>query len=573
MNKSLIRAGSLILAAGLMLMPLHSANAFPATQKKLIEAGWERPDASDLLKYQKQIEKSPYDGIVLMLMGKDDAGKGVSLQNRIFEPMPLKLKWFAEDSKELKSFHSTKLTDNFVRVSTSRNTPDWFDDAAWKQVIDNWKIAATIAKEGNLKGICFDPEMYSGAELFTYNAQKYAKKYTFDQYRAKVRQRGREIIQAVSSIYPDMVFFTFRMNDINRSHAKNIQASRYNLYPALINGWLDVAPPEMTFVDGGESAYTYSEPDDFLKTANWIRNTGLQLIAPENRRKYRAQVQVSFGLYLDAYSYYKLNSSDSRDRRYALQPLDGSRLNRLQSNVNAAVDAADEYVWTWGEHYRWWPTDTKNVNPQTWEEVLPGTTKVLLQAVHPELAAAAQQAKFDQLIQEKKVTNLLTNSDFSNTAHNTAKAALDWQTNNAPVGWSTWQKKVDSQPPGIFSVDPKGGEHGGNAASLAGMFQGFFIQQIPVKAGEEYFARVRVHQSGAGIPRLDVRWQNESGWTDSQNFLVDTQQAKDDWITLTLPATVPAGATKLIVLIGVDGQSHAGDKVWFDNVQLYKMPS
>jgi len=563
-----------LLTAGIVLAPLSQAHAYEMPSKKLIEAGWERPDASDLLKYQKEIEKSPYDGIVLMLLAKDDTNSTIPLQTRVFDPAPLKLSWFETDIKQLKSFHSDKLTDNFVRVSVSRNTPDWFDDAGWKRVVENWKVVATVAREGNLKGVCFDPEMYSGATIFTYGAQKNAKQYSFDQYQEKARQRGREVLEAVSHIYPDMVFFTFWMNNINRKHTKNIEASRYNLYPAFINGWLDAAPPAMTFVDGGESAYTYDKPEDFLRTANWQRNTGLSLVAPENRLKYRSQVQVGFGLYLDAYSYYKLNSKDSRDQRYALQPLNGSRLNRLESNVNAAVEAADEYVWTWGEHYRWWPTNTKNVSPQSWEDVLPGTTKVLLNAVHPERVAAQVQAEFDRLVKAKKISNLLTNGDFANAAANTSKPVADWETRNAPVGWSTWQKKMAARQPGMFSIDPQGGEKGGNAACLTGMFEGFFIQGIAVKPGEQYYARVRARQDGGGLVRLDVRFQNEQGWTDAQKYLIVSPEQKQPgkWITLATPVTVPAGATKLFVLLGANGQNSAADKVRFNDAELYKVP-
>ena len=35
-------------------------------------------------------------------------------------------------------------------------------------------------------------------------------------------------------------------------------------------------------------------------------------------------------------------------------PLDGSRLRRLATNLAAARDAADEYVWVYGEQCNWW---------------------------------------------------------------------------------------------------------------------------------------------------------------------------------------------------------------------------
>ena len=241
------------ISAGLILAQLHAAQAFSPPRKKLIEAGWDRMNASQLLQNQQEAEQSPYDGTVLSLVGEDDGGKTVNLKDLVFAPKPLQKKWFAKEINALKSFHSTKLTDNFAAITVRGNPPDWFDDKGWKVIADNWKIAAAIAKEGNLKGLCFDPEMYSGAKLWTYAAQQDTRKHSYAEYSAKVRQRGREIIRAVSSVYPGMVFFTFRMNDINKAYTDGgIESSNYGLYPAFINGWLDGASPLMTFVDGGE---------------------------------------------------------------------------------------------------------------------------------------------------------------------------------------------------------------------------------------------------------------------------------------------------------------------------------
>ncbi|NPV46799.1 MAG: hypothetical protein HPY69_07565 [Armatimonadetes bacterium] len=38
---------------------------------------------------------------------------------------------------------------------------DWFDDPAWENIEDHWRIAAWLARQGNLKSILFDPERYN----------------------------------------------------------------------------------------------------------------------------------------------------------------------------------------------------------------------------------------------------------------------------------------------------------------------------------------------------------------------------------------------------------------------------
>jgi len=556
----------LAIASGLLLLSFQPAHAFAPPQKKLIESGWERTGTGDLLKYQKQMEETPYDGVVIYLRGNDDAGKLVTLGYKVFAPSPLKLSWFKDDIKNLQSFHSKQLTDNFAVITVKGNPPDWFDDKGWATIIDNWKVAATIAKEGGLKGLFFDPEMYSGATLFTYQAQPGAKQHSFAEYCAKVRQRGKQIIAAIAQIDPDMVFFTTRMNDINSSYADGgLEGSSYSLLPAFINGWLDAAPPQMTFVEGGESAYYFSQPAQYLHLANWIRNTGLVFVAPENRRKYRAQVQVSFGMYLDIYSYYHQSNVPEKYKRRAAQPLDGSVLNRLDSNINAAVNAADEYVWTWDEHYHWWTTTNKSAGDKTWEEVLPGTSNVLLNATHPQRAAAERDAKIDALLQQKKIQNLLQNPKFTETTTNP----------KIPKNWNTWKglDKEGKTRPGVLDVQTNA--NGGNAVCIAGVpREGNFAQGIAVKPGERYYIRTFGSQWGNGNSWLDVRWSSDKGWIDrNKNQRTVAKKTKDGGpFELTLVVTVPPDATKMVVILEGGNQLTPGDKVCYSRAGVFRLP-
>ena len=55
----------------------------------------------------------------------------------------------------------------------------------------------------------------------------------------------------------------------------------------------------------------------------------MNLVAPENREKYRRQVQAGFGFYLDMY----LNEGGV----FYFPPLEGSRLKRLYRNLSESV--------------------------------------------------------------------------------------------------------------------------------------------------------------------------------------------------------------------------------------------
>ena len=213
--KSLFPSGLLTTGAllGLLFTPLLSARE--VSRKKLIHGGWERPDSSDLLQYLREIEKTPYDGVILMLQGRDDEQKPVYVQ-KAFEAVPWKREWFLKNIDDLKKVRSTRLVHDFVRIATNPGNVDWFDDEGWAQIIDHWRIAAWIAKEGNLKGICFDAEPYSRPFFqMKYKAQAHRDQYTFEQYETKARERGRQVMEAIRSEYPGMTLFTFFMNSYN----------------------------------------------------------------------------------------------------------------------------------------------------------------------------------------------------------------------------------------------------------------------------------------------------------------------------------------------------------------------
>ncbi|MBM3277191.1 MAG: hypothetical protein FJY95_03810 [Candidatus Handelsmanbacteria bacterium] len=151
---------------------------------------------------------------------------------------------------------------------------------------------------------------------FDYKAQPQAAHHTFGEYLAKARQRGQEVMGAMTAEYPDLTVLTFFMNaylvDSNPYHGPSpigLQNPRpalflhsYGLYPAFIDGWLDVLPLSAILVDGDEHAYGFTTPTEFHGAAGRIKGAGQELVSPANRAKYRNQVQVGFGLYLDAHA-------------------------------------------------------------------------------------------------------------------------------------------------------------------------------------------------------------------------------------------------------------------------------
>src|SRR4029078_9248931 len=76
------------------------------------------------------------------------------------------------------------------------------DDSAWAGIIDSFKSIAELAKETGSKGIALDTEPYTIA-LFD-SRKLLITPTTREQLRDKVYLRGQQIMQAMTTAYPDI---------------------------------------------------------------------------------------------------------------------------------------------------------------------------------------------------------------------------------------------------------------------------------------------------------------------------------------------------------------------------------
>jgi hypothetical protein len=456
--------------------------------KKLIAVGWDLfSDTGWIREHREEMEKRPFDGILINVVGRRDDGKDQPLRLAFSRPA-WKHEWFAAAAADLKAAGFTRFTDNFLLVGANPGDVDWFDDEGWRNVVEHWRIAARLARAAGVKGLGFDPEPYHPPyAAFTYAAQAERDRHTFDAYAAKARARGREVMTAVAAEYPDVTILSFFLDSLCASAAghadpRPLLAGRgYGLLPAFVDGWLDAAPPGATMVDGHESSYLYNSDIQFLDAANLIRGACQELVSPENRAKYRAQVQTGFGIYLDAY----VNPPSSN---WYVDGKGGPRVERLRANTAAAVRAADRYVWIYGEKCRWWPTPNKGVTGKTWPEALPGCEDALRMARDP---LDWGQWKVGELRNAGTLKDLAVNGDFSarrpeaagaGPVEPAAGAAGDTRTKEIrlPADWLTWQ---DDKSKGTFAWDGDVGAAGKGAARLSGMADGCFIQKIKARPG------------------------------------------------------------------------------------------
>ncbi len=530
---------------------------------KLIETGWDHANPERMRQNLEVMEQTPFQGLVIEFSGPGgQPGYRYVHSGEVWDESAIPA--IIED---LRAVQPEQLRDRFLQVNANPGDVDWFDDAGWEQIVHHWRIAARVAKQGGLTGILFDPEPYRDPwRQFAYASQPQADEHSFAEYYARARQRGREVMTVVAEEFPDITLFCYFMLSVTATaaHLDNpidgLVGDSYGLYPPFIDGWLDVAPETVTFVDGCERAYHFNSQLEYLGAANLIRNTCRRLVSPENRYKYRAQVQVSFGVYLDAYA----NPPDSR---WYIDPGELTPTQRLQANVSTALAVADEYVWVYGEQACWWPTPHRRAGEHRWPELLPG--------IDAALWAAANPAGYVERLMNQRgdaLANLFINGDFSGQAGPPAPGAAtapDWEQGAAPPGWSFWQAGISEGRPGW---DREVGHDAPGSGTLTAVGEGCLIQSIEVRPGETYGICAWRRIQGEGSATIRVRWQTPEGrWHAEQlDKMLGTSTPAEEWGRMAGLVTVPDGAGKLIVLLQASGQRSEDDVIWWDDVVVFR---
>jgi hypothetical protein len=550
-------------AAGLVLVLITqmvlAVEPSPA-RKKFIELGWDIPSTALLRESWREMEQStPFDGVMFKVETKDDQGRKLSSE-AIWDSRPWKREWLEAALADLKACRFTRFTDNFVRFNATPGNLDWAEDAGWAALAEKAGHFVWLMKQAGAKGLAIDFESY-GAHQFKFDA---GKDRGFADTATLARKRGGQFVQAIAREFPEAVLLTLWMNSINLKAGASdtpdaiLASSGYGLLPAFIDGMLDDAPSAMVFVDGCENGYYMDSAEEYLRAAHEMRSwngSALRLVSPANRAKYRQQVQAGFGFYLDMF----LNEATNR---YYRGPLSGSRLARLERNLGFAHEAADEYVWVYGEQCRWWgqPLNVpKSVGQgRLWEEAMPGITRAIAYVRDPLSAAKDEIAR---LCAAGTLTNLARNAEFTRPA-SPKDGAL-------PAEFSAWQDEKTSE--GKFVWDAAVGDGSARATAVR---WGCFLQSHEVKPGETYAVQTDCLSRDSSYPTLIVRWQTaESRWTheaDDRTFAF--KPGAGEWRRAFGVVRVPPDVGKLLILLNVTGPGDATNACWFDNLAVYRLP-
>lgn len=525
-----------MLAAGLALAV--RAEGWEPVSRKFIGHGWDLLAAlpEEVLAHADAFDRTALDGVTLMIDARLGDGRRISHASVMTDPP-----WPREQLKDRIAVFREIVKHPSLRHSflsswwAPRRRLSWNDDAAWSNFAANMGTVAWLAKAGGLRGILVDAEDYPRTEQYVLQTND----APYDVTARLARRRGAQVFGEIFREFPDAVFLSFWMLSLAPSYfmAENpLEAAkaRHDLWPWFVNGMLDVLPPEARFVDGNEHAYRYeAEKGQFYRSACQQRTAALGLVAPENRQKYLAQLRAGFGLYLDSY----VNPTNSP---WYFGPVDGSRLTHFVRNLAQAADAADEYIWVYGEKKAWVPwrgtRSGRFDGCPTWDDVLPGFSDEMLGVRSPRALLAR---RLDELRRAGGDANLAA---------------------RATRPWPTWQD--EKKPRGRLGAE-------GDAVFLEGAANGCHLVHVAdVRPGELYGLLARMKGVGGTAVvywQKDGRWQ----WQLPGVSLAFGPEADGGWRAGEAVARVPTGADRLVLQLAA--HQHPGEKVVFESVKVIKL--
>ncbi len=332
--------------------PCNSQQTSPTMKtKRLIEFGWDEPTTRFMRDHIAEMEQTPFEGCVFRFRfwpknanpeNSDQAAWG----RRRFEEADIQP---ALDDLKVTTFKTFK--HNFLRMSVTPADLDWFDD--YSSVLNNIRLIARVAKAGNSKGILFDTEEYVN-RIFTYSLQRDAKTKSFSSYASQVHLRGKQVMEAMQSEFPDIVvMFTYGYAlpwSESNDGRKSMSETEHGLLASFIDGMVSEAKGKTRFIDGNELAYSYTKTSHFSKGRSALTRD-LKMIV-ENPAAYSRLFTISHGIWMD-YNWRQLGWNMKTPSRNPRNPA------LMEILTRQALLEADEYVWIYSETPQWWTAKGK----------------------------------------------------------------------------------------------------------------------------------------------------------------------------------------------------------------------
>ena len=549
---------SICLACGLLFS--LSAQA----RNRVIAYGWDvlRSSTEDFLANAEAWDEVPVDGVVFTLNAPNPAG-GMFMHRRIPTDKGWTYAAFAPQVQVLRQLVARKslahsMAGAWFQGHKAKNRLDWRDDGAWANFASNMGVLARIVREAGLDGICIDNEDYGKCRQF----YRQEGELSFNELRALARRRGREVFEPVFKEKPDIALLAFWFLSMDAAYltADDLQAKERelgDLWPAFIEGMLEVMPDTATFHDGNEKAYYYrAETGDYLRSTVRILTRFAEILEPRFRDKYRARVRASAGFYMDNYV-----QKDSSSYHYLPPTKGGTQVDRFCDNYMQADEACGGYIWFYGEKHPWidWRggTDKPWRRAPTWNDAMPGLHDIFAARRDTVAFAVRKCAALDAV---GTATNLVANGDCALPGG----GASGFREGKWAKGFTGWKGKAEK---GVMGTDLGVGRGDSASLRLDSVKKGCmitFVQDLPPGAS----VLVRLYAKGEN-PAATIYFSNKGKWRFplGNTKAAFAEAGADGWRAGYAVVTIPHGADGFGLQMG----GSAEGTVWYDDIAAYLM--
>ncbi len=373
-----------------------------ANKKFLIFAdgySWYSHTAKNFIENYSTISQLPFSGFIVV---------GDSFTNRVMkQEQVVTYDEVWQEVKGLKGLYRDK--ENFLQINIGFPA-DFWDDKAWEQVSKNFAVVAKVSRDLGFRGIVFDDEPYSkeAKKMVNYkfptykevllHPTKYSKaeikgaqrewvdkdayrnpQYSFKEHLAKVTQRFREIMSAMTKAYPNLVTLVYLGPSLAHVNSNknypiviDMGLERENeFHGAIFAGLLQGATKEATLYDMGES-YKYRKEEHFAHAYQWRKydiakdsynnlDEERYWVVPKSQRKiWSKRVNVGFMVY-------NLGQKSSYNE---FTTLNKSSLKDIEETLHKALKYSDRYTIYYCEKQNWLMPNKKPTLPKAWLEMM-----------------------------------------------------------------------------------------------------------------------------------------------------------------------------------------------------------
>lgn len=225
---------------------------------------------------------------------------------------------------------------NFIKVALGyKKLPDWTDDKAWAGVIDHFKDIAELVRQTGTRGVALDTEPYE-IPFFDSPENPAGILYT-DFLKAKIRQRGKQIMEALEGVFPEIEIVTFPEGALywfNPDQGPNPKGAE--LWIDLFNGFA-AGRKKGRIILAAESTYSKTDKDAIIRTYNLIDKTMRDHV--EDAKFWQEKCSLAVGMWPLGKTY------TDKSERYSVENF------REQFAQSSAL--SPEYVWIYDHGTAW----------------------------------------------------------------------------------------------------------------------------------------------------------------------------------------------------------------------------